>query len=494
MRIFRLANNRGSALLLCFVVALVFSTLAFVLYTLSMKEMAMAEKQRQRVVAFHIAEAGIEQAVYDLRLDFINSKSWTDGDINGLALTITNSFQPLPYTDTSLNNGSYLVELKKGDASFGIWIKSTGIFEGVPQTIQVYGCLERHSIWDNAVYAGSGQHGGVINGNVSVMGSVHILGSSLAPVDYAIDLSGVATLAGNNYTAMPADLRFRIPALDSIVYNGENIETLHSTLRVKRGQVNLGGTGQVGETNVIGNIYKETADAAFVNDGFVEHSGPSNVHADEMGGYDLGDMLSFPEIGSDGDPESYASYFRSHAYVVSDPVALAELSSITPESIFAYGDSQGMIAMDGDGHMTVSGCVYIEGDLNLKTNPSGLEQITYEGSASILVKNDVSVNVGLVTPNASESFPDNILGVMTPGSIRMGETSQKDIMGLFYAENNIRLKKQTNIIGTLVSNYFDLSHQVPSVFQVPDTVDNLPPRLIGGDPLFLFKIISWQRL
>ena len=495
MKNMKFRNDRGSALLLTFFVGLVVSILAFVLYTLSMKEMALAERQRKRVTALHIAEAGIERAIFDLRQDFISSYSWTDGDINGQVFVLNNNFQVMPYADTTLNNGTYTVMLKNGDRPRDIWIKSSGVFESMTQTIQVYASIQRYSIWDNAIFAGSGQNGGVIKGNVNVAGSVHVLGDALTSTDFAIDLNGTATLAANNYSALDTALRNRLPPLENIVFDGDNVETLRSHLRVKNGQVNLGGTGQIGETNVAGNAFKETADAAFVEDGIVETSGPTNVHVDRRGLYDLGNMFSFPLLGSDEDPDSYASFFKSQAYQVIDAAELAQLAAITPESVFAIGDENGMIAMDGEGHLLVSGCLYIEGDLKLKTNPDGIKTITYQGTASILAEDGIVINSGLVTPDTTDSFPtSNILGFMTPQKIVLGEKAQKDVMGLFYAEDDIKVSKQTNIIGTLVSNYFDLSQQVPSVFQVPATVDHLPPHMIGSDPFYLFRIVSWKRI
>ncbi|HNR34539.1 MAG TPA: hypothetical protein PKO36_05130, partial [Candidatus Hydrogenedentes bacterium] len=57
------------------------------------------------------------------------------------------------------------------------------------------------NVWNNAIFAGNGQAGGLINGNVSIHGSVHLLGNNLLTgalaVD-ALDLSGTS-LIHNNY-------------------------------------------------------------------------------------------------------------------------------------------------------------------------------------------------------------------------------------------------------------------------------------------------------
>ena len=67
-------------------------------------------------------------------------------------------------------------------------------------------------------------------------------------------------------------------------------------------------------------------------------------------------------------------------------------------------------------------------------------------------------------------------------------------MGLFYAEGQVVTNKQTDIVGTLVTNYFDTGGQVPAIYQVPETLNNLPPGMISGDPVYLMKVVSWQKI
>ncbi|MCX5758494.1 MAG: hypothetical protein NTU83_08320, partial [Candidatus Hydrogenedentes bacterium] len=71
------------------------------------------------------------------------------------------------------------------------------------------------NVWNNAIFAGNGQSGGLINGNVSIFGSVHLLGNNLLETTLAIDaldLSGTS-LIHNNYTGCPSGLAARVPAL-----------------------------------------------------------------------------------------------------------------------------------------------------------------------------------------------------------------------------------------------------------------------------------------
>ncbi|OGX08760.1 MAG: hypothetical protein A2Z88_00830 [Omnitrophica WOR_2 bacterium GWA2_47_8] len=68
-------------------------------------------------------------------------------------------------------------------------------------------------------------------------------------------------------------------------------------------------------------------------------------------------------------------------------------------------------------------------------------------------------------------------------------------MGLFYAETSIVAQKQTDVLGSFVSNYFDMGSNVPSIFQVPDTINHLPPGMIGQDGAgWYISIVSWEKI
>ena len=120
--------------------------------------------------------------------------------------------------------------------------------------------------------------------------------------------------------------------------------------------------------------------------------------------------------------------------------------------------------------------------------------MTYTGKASLFATGNIGVNGSLVT-SGNNSFPTNVIGFMTPGNIALGDSSHVDIMGLFYAETKISIDKQTNLIGSIVANQYDLGNNVPAIYQVPQTATNTPSGLIGGsgnssNPI---QLILWQK-
>ena len=497
----KLRDNRGSLLIISYLVIFVLLALGAAFIAMSVNESRIAERQRRTTLTLHIAEAGIERALYDLRQDFINdasSPSWADGDINGMTLgPDTASFYSTGYGSTSLNSGSYAVQLKNvSGISDSIWIRSTGTLGDVQQTIEVYAKIINLSPWNNAIFAGAGAAGAMVNGNVNIRGSVHILGTGLLSTDLVVDLGGTAEIIGNNYRDLAAALKAKVPALPTTTVNGETVETLSAVLRVKRGIVGLSGSATAGEADAAGNAYKETIDAAYVTDGYGGSQGTANVHSDNgsSNAYDLGDTVSFPSLSDPyGGYSTYQGYLEANALVVSSAADLAKLANITPASStdFSFSSAKGSISKTGE-NLTISGIVYLDnsGSLNMSTDGAA-KTITYTGSGAILAEGNVQINANLVT-NGNNSFPTNIIGIMTPNTIGFNEANI-DVMGLFYAENTVKVEKQTDIVGTIVSNYFDIGTNVPSVYQVPDVMNNLPAGLIGQGDTWIMKKVSWRK-
>jgi hypothetical protein len=512
----KVKSKRGSVLLTTYLITTLLLGLGAAFLVIGSNEVKTADIQRKTTQAFYIAEAGIEQAIYDLRQDFVSDATdptWTDGitissttygpDTSAFytiysAVTFPSGSYTGSFSKAGTNN--YTVSFKNVSASEDMWVRSIGVIDGVSQTIQLYVRMLSLSPWDNAIFGGAGSAGGMVNGNVNIAGSVHILGNGLADGDNAIDLGGTAELVGNNYSGLASALQDKIPALPTTVFNGESVSTLGAELRVKNGLVGLSGSSTVGTANVAGNGNKETVDGAYVTDGYNGNKGTANVYSDNGTSeeYDLGDAVEFPSLSDPYDTYTdYYDYFDQTGYT---PTAgqMATLANIDPSgSDFEYGPTSdcsvdaNCIKMES-GVLTVKGKIYINGGTLGITG----DTVEYTGSGTILVTGDVNIDENIVT-QGDDSFPDNILGIMTPGNINIGAgagAAQLDVMGLFYAETEIEVAKQTDLVGTIVTNYFDLTGQVPSVFQVPETVNNLPDGMISGDPVWLLKIISWQKL
>ncbi len=407
---------------------------------------------------------------------------------------------------------------------------------GITRNVQVVLKGFDVNVWRNAIFAGAGQSGGLINGNVSIHGSVHLLGDNVVDgnaVLSAIDLSGTS-LIHNNYVGLPADLAVRIPALDTVLFDGEMVETLAAKLRVKHGLVGMSGNSEIGEPNVSGNTIKETMDATYVSDGWtgtsVDDDGsrgdPTNVWSDNGwdDSYDLGDKIPMPYLNSDYrelgtgntyvNPATLANYTHSEYFeqVLAGTPYSGDMT-IQANQDFYYNatrptdtDPNNRLATDSyilfdaaSNRMEVNGQIQVDGSLTITRGGGNDKSIDYTGRAAILAKGDVTLDTDLLAVNSNgttaNSFPaNNILGIMAEQDLNVGSLSQLTLMGAFYAQGTVTSSKQTTTVGTIVGTYFDMGTNVPEIYQVPELADNLPLGMIGAYPILVFEQVAWREI
>ena len=153
--------------------------------------------------------------------------------------------------------------------------------------------------------------------------------------------------------------------------------------------------------------------------------------------------------------------------------------------------------------MKMNGQIRVNGKLTFAASGNA-DTINYSGRCAFLTTGDVTIDARLLTcrngvvTDYNNTFPaQNCLGVMTKTSINLGVgagASQLDLMGGFYAQEKITSSKQTTVMGTFVSKFFDMGKNVPAIFQTPDLAINLPLGMIGNYPLLVFSQQSWREL
>jgi len=399
------------------------------------------------------------------------------------------------------------------------------------------------NVWRNAIFAGAGQAGGLVNGNVSIHGAVHLLGNNVTPgVESitALDLSGTS-LIHNNYAGIPADISSRIPALPTTTFAGETVSTLDATLRVKHGLVGMSGNSEIGEPHATGNSYKETMDGVYVNDGYtgtsvIDDGGrgdPKHLHSDNGWdhGYDLGNRVPFPLLTDDWrEPgtgtkvydANRGAYYQHIQYfnevLVGSPTNATDgiyngNLTIAANANFYYNASRPLDANPANrqatddyilfnattNKMEINGQIAVNGNLTFTRGGGNDKTIYYTGRGAILVTGSATLDTDLLTVNSNgttaNSFPvNNCFGIMAAGNLTVGSLSQLTIMGAFYAQGTVKSTKQTNVAGTFVGGYFDMGTNVPHIYQVPTLADNLPRGMIGAYPILAFERVSWREL
>lgn len=443
------------------------------------------------------------------------------------------------------NNGDTLIDDLLESTGFTSFVAHARVIRNgqtlvAKRTEQIMGAGPAISVWQNAIFAGNGQGGALINGNVSIHGSVHLLGANLDSNDPAITSLEALALGGtslihNNYDGIPADMAWRIPPLPKTLYNGELVDTIFAHLRVKQGMVSMNGNSEIGQQDLFGNDFKELMDAIYVTDGWtgnqVVDGDPLNVYSENgwENGYDLGEGIPYPSYQNDGGRVHMDYYLETNA----DPnVGLQHVftgdMTIQPGSGNMYWNAttgdlvQG--GTPGDGNMPnsadlnpdhyyvwfddssdtmmINGRIPIDGNLGLLAgNGAGNKTINYEGKGTFFTHDaaagdgtgdtDVEISASLLT----SGFPNtNLLGIHSEDDMVLGTDSQLSIMGGFYAQDTVTANKQTTIMGTIVGDYFDMGGQVPDIYQVPALENAWDDymRMIGAEPTQIPQPLAWM--
>jgi len=444
-------------------------------------------------------------------------------------------------TDGTDNNGDGLIDGPEEKWFHTVYASAQE--DGTERDVEVVLAGADVNVWRNAIFAGSGQAGGLINGNVSIHGSVHLLGNNLLEGGEAItamDLSG-ASLIHNNYEGCPAELLARVPPLPTRFFDGETIDTLNAKLRTKRGLVGLSGNSEIGEPHALGNAYKETMDACYVSDGWTgnavvddgDRGDPKSVYSDngwdEL--YDLGDRVPMPFLEDDWrdpvdghrewDGSRSENYTHEHYFdevLVGDPMDPVDgiyegdvlikanqdfyynaTRPDDPDPANRLPDDDYILFDPSTNVMEINGQITINGDLEITRGGGNDKTIYYTGRAALLVHGNVTLDTHLLTVNADgtieDSFPvNNIIGIMAEQDMTVGSLSQLSLMGAFYAQETVHSSKQTITMGTFVASYFDMGTNVPDIYQVPTLADNLPYGMIGAYPILVLSQVSWREL
>jgi hypothetical protein len=325
-----------------------------------------------------------------------------------------------------------------------------------------------------------------------------------------------------------------VPPLPQTTFNGETVSTLGATLRVRNGLVGLSGNSEIGEPDIVGNLFKETMDGTYVNDGWTGNSvvddgdrgDPTSVYSDNGWDekYDLGNRVPMPFLADDyrdpvtGDtvvnPNTGANYTHEEYFTeVLDGTEYSGNLTIRANTDFYYNatrpaETNPALRQPTDDYiyfnsttnvMELNGQVTINGDLLIDRGSGNDKTIYYTGRAALLVKGNATLNTNLLTVNPdgtiANSYPaTNCFGIMAKGNLVVGANSQLKLMGAFYSEQTVKSSKQTITMGTFVGNYFDMGTNVPDIFQVPTLADNLPEGMIGAYPIYVFQQVSWREL
>jgi hypothetical protein len=555
-------SRRGSALLITVIILMVMFTLGSALLDLTTTALYRSEHDVLRAQALDVAEAGVEKAIYNLRNTPPGSQPTLSPPSVTETLSGAGTYTYSVSQGTGDDAGAFVI-VCTGTATLGSKSKSRRlrvvvtwkqenvsvwnnvIFGGVGQAGQ---SINGNVVMRGPVHIlGEGEPWTDVNGNGRYDSSAN--GGTYAPGDWYIDSNGNGSLQqsssgllpwvagnpfcepfvdlngngvwdppltqtdlaqdiggsaniGNNYSGMSSNMQALIPTCPTETVGGQTMQGLSAKLRVKHGEVSVDGTATVGNpTNGGSPAMKGTMDGTYVSDGWTGNSGTTNVYSDNgtSHGYDLGDFVSFPDLMS---PETIGgvNYANHMAYLADSGLVISgtlNLTAGTPYSITdGFGDS---LSVDASGNMSISGIVYVNGDINLNRGSGSVSTFTYStgpAGATLVASGNISVHVNVLPQN---TFPtSSVLGMIAQHQMQLATgsgDSQLQMMGAFYAQEQVVSQKQNEICGSFVSSYFSMQN-VPHMYQVPALATHLPPGMPGANPIWIVttNVNSWHEL
>lgn len=494
----RRSDDRGMALLL----ALFFIGIGVIVVGVLMARMMQQRSTVAHYEDYNDAFLGLEAAISQSEVELENGddgiigmENWEpqwnednqlvlpDFDADGVtpqSLATMEDVQFVSYTaawadDERDNNGNGLVDDASEEWMYTVYAmakkgaalrKAEVVYKG-----------DNVNVWQNAMFAGPGLSGGLINGSVNAHGSVHMLGDNLLSGVLGLATLGLAgtTSVRNGYQDIPNALRQRIPDPPQTVFEGETVATLGATFRARNGIISLSGGSQLGDAQATGNAVKETLDAVFVTGGWIgdlvtpdgDRGDPANVFSDngwdEL--YDLADRVVFPALDGlfqdaqggaqvtnpdTGEAYKHDEYFSQvlvgDSAVPDDGIYNGAMTIDTAGADFYWNATTGdqmsgslpasappktedyLLFNTNKNLLEVNGQIVVNGKLDFKGKGTQ-KTIYYTGKGAILVHGNVVLGTDLLSCNngdpsdLDQSFPvNNALGIMSSERITLGSS------------------------------------------------------------------------
>ncbi len=546
--------ERGAALVLALFLITILTVLGVLVLNTSIVETKMANNQKISSQAFYASEAGLERALLKVMNDFATDgstgKPWGNNRFAGadtVAVTVRASGSPawsisartLDMWLSSPGVQAWSFTGPGGRGGNAVGRATYRIYSWAPDANEIYllsyatqpdavAAVEYHlkvedlSPYMNAIFMGGGLSG-TVQGNVNIHGSIY----SNGPLAFTGNVG-----IGNNYTNDVGSG----PALGAQIFNYPSGDDLEAKVRVRGGDLDLGGSAQVGASGA--GPPKHSVAGVYV-DGDIPASG---VYADEI--THQVPNIPMPSV-LDGLKNEYGATFidtnfpgtsdtirarlaytalingtgvfagtppevTSSGYVIKRSLTFSSSGPDSFSSLDALGN--GMIWNKAAGTLQIIGNVLVKGTLTIDRAVTYTSMGAYLGpsgtgvpppnqselGAMIYVTGDVTLKNSFTPPSGSGYLnggaQTNSLGVATPGNLTFAGTGGSKIAtGFYFTSGQTTFSKQWKVMGTMITGTAKFD-QVPDIFQVPALKDYLPHGMPGGQQVLNFTGREWRRV
>lgn len=509
-----LKDRKGIALGISLIFLTILSLIGAAGIITSTIDTRIASNNLSKKKALYIAEAGLTRTEAELINDLNSDQNMANSSfvtLSGvLGITPGSTAFYTVFNNTPFARGSYTVKFKNYGTPPNydpktVLVRSTGTGPNSSAVIlEKYLSAENISPWNNAIFVDGG--GNIpITGNVIIAGSIHLLGVGLASTDTVFD--NQTGDCRNSNAGMDGSL--------SSAINGGVTSNLKSKFRVKNGRVDMTlGSATIGSSaNSFKGIYitgGKDANSNGVNDDILggDNTGAGrNIFAEKGAcsaeAYDLGNVYAaMPSINTtymDNNSIDLTGITENEgliggALILNGNILVpppGHIYDINQSGISPSGKSCSIVFNGATNVLTISGIVKVT---SLTINDD-IKYLTPSGGGTIYVTGTTLID-GNALPAAPASYPTtNVLGVVSAGDITLGSSASVFLLtGAYYSAGAISSSKKMELAGTIVCRNFNITGQIPRIWQVPSLAGNLPPGMPASTPIWAFTDKTWREI
>lgn len=482
-----LKEENGMAMIVVIGIMLVLTTLAFGAMAISENDLKLTERDKDSMEALHVAEAGIQKAMWQLEKfgNVMENKDFT----------------------ADVGNGKAYVVAEQDDSNEWLWtIESTGTCNNANRKIKV--TVFNFSLWN--MNMSLGQSSSLASGGNGVLGTTSIDGPFY--VRGNVELSGSSQITGGPFFIKTGSLKF-LDSGSTLGLAGDELEAYiepadgNYDIEDKKGnhiipphpQVHVSKlSNQVPDIKIppmdsLANYRKTAADESdevctAYNDGVININTVSRIE----------DRCGYYKILDNDANDSTGSLSSRHTY---------KLNSTVPSfGVDGSGNAVGDFAWNKDSRkLTVNGTVFVDG--NLTIGDSSNSEINYYGRGTIVVNGDINIKGKLRPPYQDGKYDmsgTNVLGLVTnetiyvdvSGSNSVPKWDEPDVSGAFFATKKVKMtSNNTSFVGSMIAGVLDFAGSVNNshLFTHDKLPEFLPPSL-PGSTRYMTMTASWREV
>ena len=443
-----LRNETGSALFIALGAILILTVLSIGVMAIAQYDIKASGRTKKSTQALHVAEAGIDKALWELKQ----------------LGTVSSSFE----VTTSL--GTATVSSTQDAQEQYLWtITSTGEASGgVERIIKVK--VFNLSYWNmimaaESLTAGGGGLNGTtsidgpfyVRGNLDLGGGAELTGGPLFVKDGIMDLTTSACAVGTESEPIPLYLEQGMTGHIDVVH--------YSSLSYDTPNISLPDFGQADMQDL---LYEARDQSIDNNKGYAE------VAADES----ISDSRKYSGVSS-----GYYKVVDNNTEVTS-PLGTGVHSLTIDSSTPSFGDPGTEASPEDDfawdlstKTLTIRGTVYVDGPVTVSTD------IEYQGNGAIIANGDITIENDI---EAADTFPaSSCLGLISPGTIYIDNPTSNssltpNLEAAIFGLQAVIIQKTICIKGSILTQNLEFAHPNGHLLTATDLPGYLPEAMPGS--------------